>query len=395
MWLYQAFVWKKVNQNFPKPKNLLKKHPFIKLKEIILKNKFLFIGVLFFILAATISIFTSTNLRSALGEWKAFYIEPILIFLILISTIETKTEIKNILFAVILGATITGIFAIIQHFTGWMVPHDFWANRNTYRVTAWYGYPNAIGLFLAPIIPLVFYFTKYKTIKSKSTSNLKNYCSIFSLQSSLIIIVLCMLILAIVFAKSTGALIGIVIELWVIGIFYKKTRWLTLGTALIGIIIFAALPSTNSLKQDLLFKDKSGQIRIAMWSETVDFLKDHPLAGAGLASYSQKIEPYHKTVDGAGVEIFHLPHNIFLALWVNIGLLGLLGFLFIIIWFYQNALHNLESKKNQLKILLTSSMTILLVMGLVDTPYIKNDLAIFFWLLPALLITTSEKQLQS
>jgi len=31
-------------------------------------------------------------------------------------------------------------------------------------------------------------------------------------------------------------------------------------------------------------------------------------------------------------------------------------------------------------------MIVVLTMGLVDSPYIKNDLAIFFWLLPALLI---------
>ena len=52
--------------------------------RITYQNKKLFIAMVPFLLAATISIFTSIKLRAALGEWKAFYIEPILIFFILI-----------------------------------------------------------------------------------------------------------------------------------------------------------------------------------------------------------------------------------------------------------------------------------------------------------------------
>ena len=55
-------------------------------RKIVLKNKLLFIGIAIFILSATISIFTSSNLKSALGEWKAFYIEPILMLCILVTS---------------------------------------------------------------------------------------------------------------------------------------------------------------------------------------------------------------------------------------------------------------------------------------------------------------------
>lgn len=51
-------------------------------------NYTLFIATALFLLAATISIFTSIDLRAALGEWKAFYFEPILIFVILITTLN-------------------------------------------------------------------------------------------------------------------------------------------------------------------------------------------------------------------------------------------------------------------------------------------------------------------
>src|SRR3990167_10359437 len=43
-------------------------------KQVIKRNPSLFIAIFLFLLAATISIFTSIDTRAALGEWKAFYI---------------------------------------------------------------------------------------------------------------------------------------------------------------------------------------------------------------------------------------------------------------------------------------------------------------------------------
>jgi O-antigen ligase len=145
-----------------------------------------------------------------------------------------------------------------------------------------------------------------------------------------------------------------------------------------------------------------------MWAETTEFLKAHPIAGAGLASYSQMIKPYR--ID-KWIEVFHHPHNIFLTMWVNIGLLGLFAFVWLLVWFFKSAIcpdarsgsrtscrDNLQSAINTERgtrdkptIYIMTSMTIIIVMGLVDSPYIKNDLAILFWLLPALLIISETK----
>ena len=337
-----------------------------KLKKIIIKNPNLFISISIFLISVTISIFTSTNLRSALGEWKAFYIEPILLFFILIITLKEKKQINNLIFALILSGLITSILSIYQHFTGWMVPYSFWQNNNTFRVTGWYDFPNAVSLFLSPL-----------TLLSLLLINKKNWYTwiipiIFIISS----------ILAVIFCKSTGGLVGITTGFSLLLLFYKKTRLPIILAGLVGIIIIVSLPQSSYIKQELFFQDRSGQIRISMWKDTINFLKVNPLWGAGLASYQKKIKPYHTRVNGEGIEIFHHPHNIFLTMWVNLGILGLIGFVWIVIWFFRVGLMNLNK---QTKILL-ASMLIIVVMGLVDSPYIKNDLAILFWLLPVLMI---------
>lgn len=391
---------------------LISKQFFNSLIQQFQKNKLLSIGTLLFLLGATISVFTSTNTRAALGEWKAFYVEPILLCLIIISIFNFQFSISKqfrnssipqfLIFPLVLCGLATSLFAIYQHFTGFFVPHAFWANQNTYRVTGWYGFPNAVGLFLAPLVPLAAYLGLQTWMEIKKRIWNMEYgiwknSRFYILDSKFLVLISCILFLiaspiAILFAKSTGGLVGILAGIGILLLFYKKTRLPAVALGGIGILAIIFMPN-NPVKQELLAQDRSGQIRIAIWKETTEFLKDYPVTGAGLASYTTKIKPYHKTVNGEGIEIFHHAHNIFLTMWVNLGLTGFIGFLTILIWFYLIGFkrEELRSKNYELRIFLIASMSSLLVTGLVDSPYIKNDLSIFFWLLIALMFVQSKE----
>ncbi|MBI4992742.1 MAG: O-antigen ligase family protein [Candidatus Magasanikbacteria bacterium] len=374
------------------------------------RHKTLFCAIALFLLAATVSVFNSTHLRAAMGEWKTFYVEPIVMFLIIVTmspqqfnNLTIKQSKNFIIFGLVAGGLVTSLLAIYQHFTGWMVPEAFWANQNTYRATAWYGFPNAVGLFLAPIIPFAVYSTiqtwkKIQSHKLSVISHKKLKLTAYGLRLTAAVLTIPASIFAIYFAKSTGALIGLAAGLLFFLFFYnKKSRLIVCLVSLVGIVSLVSLPTNNPVKQELLLQDRSGQIRLGIWNETWEFLKDNPILGAGLASYQEKIKPYHTTVNNENIEIFHHPHNIFLTMWVNLGLMGLIGFILIIIWFFKTSWNNLTilhprrislglKQFNNSTIYLASSMVVILVAGLVDSPYIKNDLAMLFWLLPALLI---------
>lgn len=347
---------------------------------LIQKNKLLATGIALFLIAATISIFASVDIRAAAGEWRAFYIEPILIFFVLsayfksLAAEKRNTHLqKYILLPLVLSALVTSILCIYQHFTGWLVPYAFWANRETYRVTGWYGFPNAVGLFLAPIIPLSLYLIEKTWKENKKIA----WISIATIFTSL---------LAIIFAKGSGPLIGVAAGIGVLLLCYKKTRLPAIVFGIIASVGIILLPPTHSIKQELFATNYSGQLRRDIWSETFALLKDHPITGAGIASYEERIVPYR---GDHWIEVFHHPHNIFLTIWVNTGLLGLIGFITILVWFFITAIKN----NSQTKFVLASMSTII-VMGLVDSPYIKNDLAILFWILPTLILaqTSTEKK---
>lgn len=327
-----------------------------------------------FVLAATISVFTSLDTRAAAGEWKAFYIEPIIVCLILATSVIKKKHIHWILWGLMMSGIATSIYAIYQHFTGWGVPEAFWQNNNTFRVTAWYGFPNGVGLILAPLVPISLYLIK--TYWKKTISLIP-------------IISIPLFLLAIFYAKSTGGLVGVAGGIGLLLLFYRKTRWWVIGAGILGTIGLLLLPNTNALKQELTLQDRSGQIRVHMWQETMRFLKDRPIRGAGLASYSERIEPYHTRVNGEGIEIFHHPHNIFLTMWVNLGVLGLIAFVWLVVSLFRIQFTVYHNKTiPSLDYFLLAMLFTILVTGLVDSPYIKNDWAIIFWMIPGLLIAS-------
>lgn len=379
-----------------------------RIREQVKENKLLFSGVFLFLLGTTISIFTAVDIQKALGEWRAFYVEPVLLFLVLASSPPIRGSWRgSILFPLILSGLATSILAIYQHFTGWLVPYAFWENRATYRVTAWYGFPNAVGLFLAPLIPLTIYLIKNTKYKHQNTStkiqiNLNYQTSNRQISTSSIepladkleywnllfedylFLGACILFLlsvpfALLFAKGSGPIIGTLAGAGLLLLWNKKTRWPAIAIGLLSLSSILGLSGLSPIKQELLFQDRSAQLRLDMWKETKEFLRDHPIRGAGLASYEERIVPYRQD---RRIEVFHHPHNLFLTIWVNTGLVGLVGFIFIVIW----CLWQIRKNKTQEIKFFLSSLVVILVMGLVDSPYIKNDLAILFWLLPALLL---------
>lgn len=353
------------------------------LHELKSKRPWLIFGIIIFLLAATISVFTSVDIKSAAGEWKAFYIEPFLLFFLLTAVVKEKKDLTIILFPLVLSGLITSVLAIYQHFTGWMVPWNFWQNGNSFRVTAWYGFPNGVGLFLAPIIPLALYvILKQRSKEQGVIGKISFFCSLLLVPFSL---------LAIFYAKSTGALVGLAGGVGVLLLVWKKTRWLALSAGLIFLITLILTPANNSIKQELLLRDRSGQVRMSIWEETINLIKSRPVLGAGLASFQERVTPFHTTINGEGIEIFEHPHNIFLTMYINLGLLGLLGFVWLIVWFYKEALEQIKYKDFSLTPFLLASITTILVHGLVDSPYIKNDLAIVFWLLFSLIVVVHNK----
>jgi len=346
-----------------------------KIKDIYLsKYKWL---ILLFLIAATIGVVISTDKIAALGIWKAYFIEPILLLIVLLNTFKEKKDFKKLFYAFSASAIIISLIAIYQKFTGAWIPNEFWRAEETRRVTSVFGYPNAIGLFLAPIV-----------IWNLGELILKWKENIW-LQRIFYAVVIILSSLAIFWAKSEGAIVAMLVVAAIIFIKNKKTRWFAVGIIAIGIVLIFALPASgNIITEKLLLKDYSGEIRREMWSETWDMLTERPLQGAGLASYQDRVAIFHTKPH---IEVYLYPHNIFLNFWSEIGLLGLVVWWFIIgkivIDYFRGKRQKAKGNSTDYFITLMVILVIL-IHGLVDVPYFKNDLSVFWWILMGFILQT-------
>ncbi len=339
---------------------------------------------------------------SALGIWKGYFFEPILLFILIMNILPDAKGRKKILLALLLGAAATSIWGLFQQATGLFIFNPFWADAGTRRVVSFFGYPNAVGLFLSP---LVLIFSGWLlSIKGWSPKN--------TISKLLIGVTILISLLTIYFAKSEGAIVGILAAAFLFMFFAnRKTRIVSIGLAAIAIIAIFAIPTLKTYAGDkILLHDLSGEIRRRQWTETMMSLKDWKIiTGNGLSGYQAAVAPYHQegiffnrdkienfdaqlraSADLRAkywqpVEIYMYPHNIFLNFWSELGILGALAFIWLIGKYLFIALKLFFQTRNYLILGLFGAMTVIVVHGLVDVPYFKNDLSAMFFVLLALL----------
>ena len=151
------------------------------------------------------------------------------------------------------------------------------------------------------------------------------------------------------------------------------------------ILFFTILPLRQTLiyytAKKISLEDWSLRVRISIWGETWQMLKNNWFWGSGLAGYQAKMLPYHRA---SYLEIFLYPHDIFFNFWAELGILGLLNFLGLTLLFFKQIFRKLKAGDQKQQAYLFGgllAMLILLFHGLVDVPYFKNDLAVLWWLI--------------
>jgi len=325
--------------------------------------------IILIIISAYLATFFVKDSMGALGLFKAYFLEAIFFFVLLVFNLK-KEDFKNCIYSLQILVFLIFVVALFQKLSG-----NFIFNTTNIleqgRVTTFFGYPNANGLILLPI----FFLSLINLFKDK-----KIWLKIFN------ILTLIFSLIVIYWARSESAIIAIIAGLLLFALFkIVKNKKFILVTSILVLLISLVLPLVikapqeidgpgtinYTLKQKILLQDLSGQVRRQMWIETIEYLKDYPILGTGLGSYQEKISPYHQT---DYIEIFLYPHHIWLNFWTSLGIFGLLGFLWLSILLIVRLVKNL-SREN---LILLITFLAIIIQGIVEVPYFKNDLSILF-----------------
>jgi O-antigen ligase len=325
-------------------------------------NALLPVGLM--IAASTISIVTSPDFVAALGIWKAYFITPVLLFFLFKHEIrKEKLQPNNLYLALGTSALIISLVGMAQWATSTGIPAPWDIER---RITSIFNYPNAVGLFLGPVAIIGLLL---------SNGPQKHFWRITTLLS----------LVAIFLAQSEASIVAIIGTLVVAGLWKQRTRMATFGILVTGTMLTILSPWKNFVIEKLTLQDYSGGVRLSQWNETFSMLKDHWLLGAGLSGYPSVFEPYHLATH---LEIFQYPHNILLNFWVEIGLLGLVA----IVWL---GYKTWQQRTHPATLIPLLALTHMLIHGLVDVPYFKNDLALMTWILLAIIFAYAGKNVSS
>lgn len=186
------------------------------------------------------------------------------------------------------------------------------------------------------------------------------------------------LLLTVSFAGFAAAGGGAVM-IWLASPRGRWKRWFGWGTLAVALAAALILPRTHFYAEHFNSTDRSSSlVRGQIWNASWHLILKHPITGIGPNTFEPQYRKEVATLYWSPLEwLVSQPHNLYLALWLETGLLGLLAFVWFAVWWLTRTwrLGSVLARATVIAVL-----TIFLH-GLFDTPYFKNDLAMQFILL--------------
>ena len=318
-----------------------------------------------FIIAGAISVVVAPDHRAALGIYRAYLLEPIAFFCVLGTVVSSYKRALIVLSGLATAGIVVSVsnsvvvLEAIRHHT---------LNPAVTGPVIIFTNANDVPLFLVPLIAI----TGCLVLHSANQR-----VRLFSLAFVLVAVASTLLSL------SRGGYLALAAVALGLALSHRRRWWLVGGAVAVAIVLILIPPINHRLAVEVNFSNGSNTLvgRFELWRVSLQMLKDHILFGAGLAGFAQTLAPYWNPTH---TDRFIYPHNIVLTFWSETGLLGLAAFAWIMVTGFIQGWRGWRTaaadwRPIQLGIVL--ALVAVVVHGLVDVPYFKNDLALEFWVL--------------
>lgn len=333
-------------------------------------QKILWLTGLFFF-AGIISLFTAGLNQKTLGEFLVIFVQPISLYFIGKFIFEKYPAGKDLLInTCYILLALSGAYAVVQYFNGLGLPLLFQGNDfEPRRAISFFIHPNFYALWCAPLLALV--LPNLTASFKQKISGDKYLKTIAWLLGSF------GLLLSLSRAGWIGLAAAIIIYA-IIGADRKTRQSMAYGAIIIAITVLM-IPKIRHRLTAPFYGEKSASSRITLWESGIKAIKQSPITGLGLGGYEQK---YRTLISDQSLPDHNFPHNIFLDLWVETGIIGLVTLvdLIVLIMYY-----GFKNRRNTVALGVSLFLACLIAQGQIDNPYFKNDLAAAFWLIIALL----------
>lgn len=299
--------------------------------------------------------------RATLGVWKGWVIAPLLYFAVLTQTLKKESVDVLLRLFVYAGALVALVAYGYGVFNGG-VTYDF-------RLSGFFESANYLSLYLVPptLIAIYFLFSRRLPLKWFHTLDLS---------------ALAIMLHALFFTKSYAAFLGVFgavfLYLFLLvlkkGVATKKGKLALFVVFLTFAVVLFSQVNTPKFKQALDFKNRSSSsVRLEVYEIAASLIREEPLTGIGPGLFQAEYQTRGRTNLGRIPLEWNIPHphNVFLAFWLNAGLLGLIALILFIAFAHIRFTYPLMAFWG------------ILIHGLFDTPFWKNDLAMIWWIVLA------------
>ena len=367
-------------------------------KKMLFTKTSINIPIFSFLLCSLAASFYSAHIKNSLETVLHNYLTYFIIFFCMINTIRSREQINRIVKAMLITCGLVCAYGVYGYYTGIAIRDE--------RLVATFEYHSRIAKYISLLLPIaVCLFFWYKDKLSRLSLSL--------------FVILCSF--SMVLTMSRTSWVAIFIAMIFIGFTTQKKLLMAVFIGVCGLLIFI-LPSkfithaTTITQVNKFFTSKKilGE-RLLCWKSSIAIIKEHPVLGIGpgkknfrdvYQQYRKKIKATEKQSKNEKdpeqrqeiktqkknstrkVASLSHAHNIFLHVWVETGIVGLLSFLWLFATIFYAAIKSWRfSSGGYEKMLLlgiTASLIAIFSHGLTDSFWKKPD-ALFLWYIISIL----------
>lgn len=356
--------------------------------------------VYLFVLANVVSVFRSASIALSLKGLFSKLLEGVLLYFMLAETVNDRKKLNAVLVAMVLSMLLIGADGIFQYVT---TVGDFLRKYpQAGRITASFSSANGFGAWLIIMLPIL-YGIFYALIINKPKKIIP--VILWLLAGILIICLAGALIACLVLTRSRGAWAGLSFAV-IFFIAVKKNRIFPIIVVLMLLASLIAIPFFIHMSiggQDTIFAIKQSLVpmmqnmdivRTNLWREALLIVRDFPVFGCGLNTYSIVAPHYKSGLLEAGI----YPHNSYLQMAAETGLVGLASFLFVIASLFASSILSMNRIKDpfykSILLGLLTGLVALLAHSFFDVHFYALQLATLMWFIMGLIIAVQRTALK-
>ena len=306
------------------------------------------------IIGLSLSMLFNGTYSVGLGIIKSWFIIPMAFSVVAVLVLQHEKH-KTVFSALYVSAFLVAFLALVSFILG----------QSTFdgRLQSIFNSPNYLAMFLSPavIIGLV---------------NFKKNKKLYGIS---LIIIVSALYLTFSYAAWLALFLAVVaIYLWQ----NKKSDYKKRISILVLSMMLVTFSQIGTSKFSSLIQSgerSSLASRVMIWKAAGKMIIDRPIIGIGPGNFQAKYLAYQKYFPPYLEWAVPEPHNIFLAFWLQSGILGLIGFL-VLIYLWGKDWMKTKNNLSDTALIAGAIMIIFLLHGVFDTTYFKNDLAVLFWI---------------